>query len=232
MEIRILQGHSPNVDDGEFANVIIDVIRAFTCSHLAFMGGAKQVVLVSSVAEALKYRQQHPDVLLAGEVDGLPIDGFDLSNSPVQFAKSDLRGRGLVQRTTNGVQAALSAMRAEHPLVTGFTCADATVLYLQKKIAEAQKEVRINLIASHPTSDEDVACAEYMRGQLLGTGLPSASEVGRRIRNAEAAKKFFDPAQSAFDPLDIEYCTRRYAPEFVMRIVTVDKDPMVERVDV
>jgi len=51
-----------------------------------------------------------PALLLAGEIKGLGIPGFDLDNSPYRVAQAKLEGRRLVQKTTNGVKATLAAL--------------------------------------------------------------------------------------------------------------------------
>jgi 2-phosphosulfolactate phosphatase len=51
---------------------------------------------VSTIEEALEWREKNPQLLLMGEVEGLPIPGFDLGNSLPQFDSMDLSGRHLV----------------------------------------------------------------------------------------------------------------------------------------
>jgi 2-phosphosulfolactate phosphatase len=184
-EILITQGHRPPPNPGG-ATVVIDVIRAFTTAHFAFQGGAREIHLVATAPEALAMKQQQPDLLLAGEISALPIDGFDFGNSPLEMTRADLRGRTLVQRTTNGVIATLAARDSAVVLVAGLINAAATAEWLN-----SQHFPRVLLVASHPDGDEDVACAEYMRGLLGGEGI-SLEEARQRTRGAHAAKKFLD----------------------------------------
>ena len=76
MKISIAQGHNPphNING---ITVIIDVIRAFTTSHEAFLGGASHIYPVSSADDAFRLREDYREGLLVGEVQALPIDGFD-----------------------------------------------------------------------------------------------------------------------------------------------------------
>jgi 2-phosphosulfolactate phosphatase len=78
--------------------VVIDVLRAFSTAAYAFAAGVRQIQLVSTV-EAARLRRQMPGALVMGEVEGLPVPGFDFSNSPPQFNGLDLGGRLLIQRT-------------------------------------------------------------------------------------------------------------------------------------
>jgi len=202
IEVRIFRGNGLTLPDAD-VNVIIDVVRAFTVSHYAFLQGAERMLLVPDVAAALAAREELPHALLAGEIGGLAIEGFDLDNSPRRFAETDLQGRTLIQKTTNGVKAALHSLNAPTVLVTGFSNARATAAYLSRQCSSG----RINLVASHPTGDEDLACAEYIRSLLLGEAMET-EQVQRRIRGSDTAQKFLDPAQPAFDPADIDYCCR------------------------
>jgi hypothetical protein len=108
MKISIAQGHNPphNING---ITVIIDVIRAFTTSHEAFLGGASHIYPVSSADDAFRLREDYREGLLVGEVQALPIEGFDHGNSPWEIRHTDVRGRYLIMRTTNGVAATLRA---------------------------------------------------------------------------------------------------------------------------
>ena len=83
--------------------VIIDVFRAFTCTPLMFSLGLKKSILVSQPHEALALKARNQDYILVGEVGGLPIEGFDLGNSPSQILNqqpSYFSGKTAVQRTS------------------------------------------------------------------------------------------------------------------------------------
>jgi 2-phosphosulfolactate phosphatase len=58
--------------------VVIDVLRAFTTAAFAFAAGAADITLVGAIEEAFALRERNPDLLLAGEVYGLPIEGRSL----------------------------------------------------------------------------------------------------------------------------------------------------------
>jgi hypothetical protein len=58
--------------------VIIDVFRAFSCEPVLHALGAERVLLETDVEKCLAQRGR---AVLLGELDGSPIDGFDLPNS-------------------------------------------------------------------------------------------------------------------------------------------------------
>lgn len=96
--------------DGVTGSVIVgDVLRAFTTAAYAFHSGAEAIYLVSSVDEALAFKNRNPDVLAMGEDHGLRPDGFDFSNSPVAVSRADLAGRTMLQRRSAGTQGVIKA---------------------------------------------------------------------------------------------------------------------------
>ena len=196
MSIRITQGHSPPPNPNG-ATVVIDVIRAFTTAHYAFVGGAREIRLVATADAALLLKEHDASLLLAGEIDALPIDGFDFGNSPHEIRQSDVRDRTLVQRTTNGVIATLAARHSAAVLVAGLVNAEATARWLLQ-----QDYQDILLVASHPDGDEDVACAEYLRGLLGGDGV-SLDNAIRRTHQASAAAKFLNSSHPRLHAEDI-----------------------------
>ncbi len=106
MPIAIYQGHHHSLAPADI-NIVIDVIRAFTVAHYAFIGGAKEILLVRTADEAFALKDTYPDYVLTGEEKGVGISGFDLDNSPKRMAGQNMTDKSLIQKTTNGVTAAL-----------------------------------------------------------------------------------------------------------------------------
>lgn len=92
--------------------VVFDILRATSTMVTALAHGARSVRPVTDIAEALAWHRTHPDVLLAGEREGLRIPAaltggreFDLGNSPREFTPERVAGKDLVMTTTNGTRA-------------------------------------------------------------------------------------------------------------------------------
>jgi 2-phosphosulfolactate phosphatase len=164
---RVYRGQA---EQAEGIVIVIDVIRAFTVAAYAFAGGAQNLWLVRTREEALTLRELSPDALLAGEIGGRLIPGFDLNNSPYLMSQADVRGRRIIQRTGAGTQGAVNACNATYLLVCSLVNARATARYVAQLHATSGLPVTF-----HPTEtstetvtrEEDNYCADYIEALLI-----------------------------------------------------------------
>jgi 2-phosphosulfolactate phosphatase len=196
--------------------VVIDVLRAFSTAAYALAAGAQDIILVGSVAEAFALREQIPAALLLGEVDGLPIPGFDLSNSPAALAGYPVKGRRLIQRTSNGTQGVVRAAQAQQVLASSFCCAQATVDYILRQPPAAVTFV-ITGLGREGAGEEDRACADYMTLLLQGQQ-PPAEPFLEQARRSPTAHLFSDPASPDFPAADLDYCLAANRFDFAMPV--------------
>jgi 2-phosphosulfolactate phosphatase len=144
--------------------VVIDVFRAFTVSAYALAGGAREVVYVADLERAREVASGIPGAVLSAEVDGLPVAGVPISNSPTMIEAADLTGRTLVQRSSAGVQSLVAATGATRLFATGLVVAGATA----RAVLGLTPEL-VTLVASRADHPEDGACAAYLAGLLEGS---------------------------------------------------------------
>jgi len=97
--------------------VIIDTLRATSTITTALNNGAKEVIPVLTIEEALTMKENIGTGLLGGERKGLKIDGFDLSNSPQDYKKETVHGNIIIFTTTNGTRAIRGARQADEILI-------------------------------------------------------------------------------------------------------------------
>lgn len=199
--------------------VIIDVFRAFTCAPLMFSLGIQKIVLVSTPDEAMALKAKDPDLILIGEVGGIPIEGFDLGNSPTQILKQNpsfFDGRTVVQRTSSGVQGALAALNeADEVLLGSYTLAKSTAEYILKRKADLVSIVAMgwNLEVK---AFEDEYCARYI-AHLLGKGDYNHNQALRDIIFDETTQKFLRGDKGHYPPSDPILCLQRDIYDFVLR---------------
>jgi 2-phosphosulfolactate phosphatase len=166
--------------------VVIDVIRATSCVVEALANGARGIFPTALPEEAVKLASSlgREDTLLCGERKGLKIEGFDLGNSPRDFAEEVVRGKQLVMSTTNGTRAFLSAEDADQILAASFLNLSAVTRRLQGvealTIVCAGRENRFSM--------DDALCAGFLLKTLVETG-------GVEIRGNDAARAVLDMAE-------------------------------------
>ena len=97
--------------------VTIDVLRATTTMATLFAHGLADLIAVDDLDTARR-RAREENRILFGEVGGLPPEGFDYGNSPVEAASLDIAGKGAVLFTTNGTRA-LCALAGRGAVITG-----------------------------------------------------------------------------------------------------------------
>jgi len=196
--------------------VVVDVLRAFTTAAYAFDRGAEEIFLVSTVEEAFELRSRQADCLLMGEVNGRPIEGFDLPNSPAAFVDMDLDGRRLIQRTTAGTQGVVRSARADPLFVASLCVASATAARLAGLRPESITFVETG-VRSTGGGEEDVACADYIAGLLTGTRLDPA-EITRRVTGSGHASLFSSGEHSEFPPADLDRALEIDRFSFAMQV--------------
>ncbi len=164
----LLAGGVAGAATAEGAVVVIDVLRAFSVSAYALAAGAECCRLVREVAEAKALAARIPGSVLSAEVDGFPVAGIPISNSPTQITSTDLKGRVLVQRSSAGTQAMAAATRAERRYAGALVVASATAREIRRSGCEL-----VTLVASRPDHEEDVACARLLEALLRGEPAPA-----------------------------------------------------------
>ena len=196
--------------------VVVDVLRAFTTTAFAFSQGAEEIHLDSTVDEAFAMKDSDPELLLAGEVDGYPIDGFDLPNSPAAMLNHNLTGRRLAMRTTAGTQGVVRSNEADHLFVAALTNASATTRAIEDlvpdQVAFVNTGIRVN------GGEEDVACSEFIEAMLKGE-TPDPEAAMEQVRNARAAIKFHEHDGSDFPTADLELALQVDRFDFAMSVV-------------
>lgn len=210
--------HYTNLEECHTATgvvIVIDVLRAFSTAAYAFSRGAKEILLVTTVEEALTLKSQIPNSRAMGEVGGLPPAGFDFGNSPTHISEVDLSGITLVQRTGAGTQGAVLSQKADVMLASSFVVARATVQYVSTL---APSEVTFVITGrSYSGGDEDLACAGYLE-ELMKGNQPDPKPFVQRVFESRDALQHLDPTETGFPLSDLEYCTRIDEFDFAMPI--------------
>jgi 2-phosphosulfolactate phosphatase len=207
--------------------IVFDILRATSTFVTALHQGAKAIIPVCEIAEALAIKQKQPDVLLGGERDGVKIRAaqtgggdFDFGNSPREYTPEKVPDKTIVSTTTNGTRALRACVGAKAILAAAFLNLGATAKHLHQNNFE-----NILLVCAgtrENRADEDVLAAGALCELLARANARAAfsisSETARRdyaqaksdllgaVRHAENARRLL-----AIPELrdDVAFCSQR-----------------------
>jgi 2-phosphosulfolactate phosphatase len=177
--------------------VVIDVLRSFTVSAYALAGGARECLLVPTVAQALALHAKIPGSLISAEEDALPVPGIPISNSPTQVKAARLKDRVLVQRSSAGTTVMAAVESGDEMYAASLVVARATV---QACLSKQPRVLTLLASADHP---EDHACAFYMEGLLRGEQTDIAGLL-QPLRASERYARVMKGSWPGFPPTDLE----------------------------
>ena len=144
--------------------VIIDILRATSVITTAFMNGCKEVIPVLTVEEAFEMKKKDSELILGGERHAIKVEGFDLSNSPLEYTKEVVCGKRIVLSTTNGTRAITSCGAADKILIGSMLNANA----IAEELVKLGKDVvLVNSGTNGEFSMDDFICAGYIVNKIL-----------------------------------------------------------------
>jgi len=199
--------------------VIVDVYRAFTCAPLLFSMGIEKLFLIATPEEGFTLKEKDRELILVGEVSGIPIKGFDVGNSPSEILRKGpqfFKGRTILQRTSSGVQGALLALNvAEEVLLGSYAVARPTARYILSRKPETVSLVAMGWELKE-RAPEDEGCVRYL-SYLLGNGSYDHTEAIREIVFHKNTQRFLRTQENAFPPEDPLICLQRDVYDFALR---------------
>lgn len=143
--------------------VVIDVLRTCTLASILFDCGLETLYLSSSIRKARRLAEAQP-LLLIGEREGLPPEGFNYGTSPAEVARAEVAGRSAVLVSRHVPQAVARTTGARHVLLGSLHNADAVVA---RAAAAAEHEVALVCTGFRGDEDlDDTLCAGYLAALL------------------------------------------------------------------
>jgi 2-phosphosulfolactate phosphatase len=141
--------------------IVVDVLRATTTATI-ILQGTEQLFITPSLATARGFADQY-NLLLAGEKEGLPPEGFNYGASPADLRKVQFE-RDVVLTTDNSPHAIGAVLTAKHVLLGSFYNARAVV---DAALALATEE--ISIVCAGMQGDEtleDIVCAGFLARRI------------------------------------------------------------------
>ena len=151
---------------GDFAVVLVDILRATTTICTAVGNGVEAIIPVATHEEARRLKSE--GFLVATEKDGVQLDFADFGNSAFSFTREAIGGKTLVYCTTNGTRALEMAKSASSIAIGAFINISALTEWL------AGQEKNVVVLCSGWKNKfclEDTLFAGALTRRLLDTGL-------------------------------------------------------------
>ena len=167
--------------------VVFDVLRATSTMTVALANGAAGILPCGTIDEAVAARSANPELLLAGERDGLRITAvvsggvdFDLGNSPREMIAETVAGRRLAMTTTNGTRALKASNGARRVWIGSFL--NLTALGQTIRAAELERLLLVCAGTGDDPALEDELGAGALCDSLWDDLSQAASETARHTR--------------------------------------------------
>jgi len=163
--------------------VVLDILRATSTMITAINNGAIKVIPVAEVDDAVAMMRtlDRKEAAIAGERNALPLPGFDMGNSPLEFTPENVRGKTVVITTTNGTSA-LQAVRNANRVLVGALINKTAVA---RSIVEAGDDVCIVCAGTKGRFSADdifgaggiIACLKSMGADVSCNDLGNVAEL-------------------------------------------------------
>lgn len=200
--------------------VMIDVLRASSTMVTALHNGAKGVIPVGDMSDAgkISHNLDSESFLLSGEKDGVKIDGYDLTNSPLEHTEEEVKGKTIILNTTNGTKAINRSGHADRIIIGSFLNLNTVVEHLKHIDTEV---VLVCAGWRGRLSFEDLLCAGNIIYELNSGTLSKSARDGTKvafglyenfsndIENSIKSSNYAMRLKSVVSEEDISYCCER-----------------------
>lgn len=180
--------------------VVIDVLRTCTVAPVLFDRGLTDLKLTPSLKAAR--RAAGGSVLLIGERQGLPPEGFNYGNSPAELGNIDFGGRAAVLVSENAPSTLPRVADARHVLLGS--------LYNANAVASVARELatdRIDIVCCGFGGEEDLddTLAAGLIAADLATQVPDAVLTGASRFAMTLLRAFPEPLEALWESVAGRY---------------------------
>lgn len=197
--------------------VVIDMLRATSVITTALNNGCRKVIPVLTVDKAKEIaKNSKEECVLGGERNALKIDGFNFSNSPLEYKKEIINGKVVVITTSNGTKAINGCKIARNLLIGSVLNAKAVA----KRVIELNNDVvLLNSGTNGQFSMDDFICSGYIIhciNEILDVDLTDISKTAKYIYDNNVDLVGFIKTAKHFNILknlgledDLKYCCQK-----------------------
>ena len=142
------------------------MFRATSVIVTALNNGCEEVIPFLTIEETLESSEElnREEYILGGERRAVKIDGFDLSNSPLEYTKEVVEDKKVLITTTNGTRTLTKSNSAKRIIIAAMINAKAVA----DKLLEINEDVVIiNAGTNGNFSMDDYICSGYIINEML-----------------------------------------------------------------
>lgn len=208
--------------------VVIDVLRATSVITTALANGARRVIPKLTVEEAFEERARLFSLgevsVLGGERQAMKIDGFDFTNSPLEYGADAIKNKSIILSTTNGTRALNACSKGDVVLIASLLNVKAVV----RELVKLNKDIIIvNSGTNGEFSMDDFICGGYIISEVtkkVTCELTDVSIVARNfyennsdLKESLVEAKHYGVLKSLGLEADIEYCLSKDIYDIVLK---------------
>ena len=200
--------------------VVIDMLRATSVITTALGNGANKIIPITSVEESFdvkdKLKEEGIEALIGGERKAMKVDGFDMTNSPLEYTKEKVSKRDIILSTTNGTRAINLCLLSDRIYIGSFLNGGHLAEYLSKMNKDI---VIVNSGTNGELSLDDFICSGYIIKEILKHKDFELTDIAKLAKmtyeNNEDVYKYISNAKhynvlkSLNLEADMEYCCRK-----------------------
>ena len=209
--------------------VVIDMFRATSVIVTALSNGCKEVIPYLTIEETLEAASNlsRENYILGGERKAVKIEGFDLSNSPLEYTENTVKDKTVLITTTNGTRTLTESVCAKRVFIGAMINAKAVA---QKLLEVNEDVVIINAGTNGNFSMDDYICSGYIINEMLNhdkdlelTDIAKTSnsiyEANQDILSYVKQATHYSVMKSLKLDDDIQYCVKKsiidIVPEYI-----------------
>lgn len=215
--------------------VVIDMLRATSVITTAAANSCREVIPVLTIEDALELAKKYNgNCILGGERKAVKIEGFNCSNSPLEYTKELVENKSIILTTTNGTRAIKGCEGAKDIFIGCMLNA----LKLSEEIMKKGNDiVLVNAGTYDQFSMDDFICSGYIidcilniTGRACDIELSDICKTAHYVYEMNKDIKGFIKNASHYKRIeslgllaDLEYCVQKS----IIDVVPVYKDGVI-----
>jgi 2-phosphosulfolactate phosphatase len=202
--VNIINGRREN-SFGDNPKVLVDIYRSTTTMPLMLEMGAKEIIPVDTIKKAKEIKSKFPDYIIAGERYGFKVPGFEMSNSPSEVMKRDLKDKTIIFTSTNGTRVLNKFNEIKIIYICSYVNVYSTIPFLLDF-----NNVDV-VLSGRPDgkADEDYYFGYFLK-ELLETGTDNFEKYIDLTRKGQGTKRLTLIGGGG----DVEYCLKKNTVNF------------------